>query len=253
MKSRTALLLLCTSLLASACAPAYRSRVIETPDTRGLKPWEKPYEINGERYKPMRRGEDAGFVEQGVASWYGHHFHGKKTSNGEIYDMHARTAAHKTLPLGVTVKVKNLANGRETLARINDRGPFVKGRIIDLSYTLAKELGVDGPGTAPVRIEALGYRETGAGGEIVYRQPKSYTIGNYAVQIGAFTVRDNADRLADQMRGLHGAASVQEGWVNGKLFYRVRVGKYTTVASAESAKSGFEQGGYANSFVVGLD
>lgn len=253
MKSGTLLLLLCTALLASACAPAYRSRVVETPETRGMKPWEKPYEINGERYEPMRRGQDVGFVEEGVASWYGQDFHGKKTSNGEIYDMYARTAAHKTLPLGVTVRVKNLANGRETLARVNDRGPFVKGRIIDLSYTLAKELGVDGPGTAPVRIEALGYQETAPGGRVTYRQPKSYTIGSYAVQIGAFAVRDNADRLAGQMRGLHGAASVQEGYVGERLFYRVRVGKYATVESAESAKSGLEKSGYANSFVVAME
>ncbi len=194
-----------------------------------------------------------GFVEKGHASWYGKDFHGKKTSNGEIYDMYARTAAHKTLPMGVTVRVTNLNNGKVILARINDRGPFVKGRIIDLSYTLAQELDIVGPGTAPVRVEALGFRETDGSGHVAYRQPRSYSIGSYAIQIGAFTVRENADRLAGEMRARYGSASVEEGWVKGQLFYRVRVGKYTTLESAEGAQLDFERSGYANSFVVAME
>jgi rare lipoprotein A len=252
----------------SACAPQYKHPPFTTPtppapaetptpaepkELRSLRGWERPYVVFGERYEPMLGDAHIGFVEEGLASWYGTDFHGKKTSNGEIYDMHARTAAHKTLPMGITVRVTNLNNGRELLARINDRGPFVKGRIIDLSHTLAKDLDIIGPGTAPVRVEALGYQETDASGRVTYRQPRSYTIGNYAVQIGAFTVRDNADRLAGQMRARHGSASIQEGWVNGQLFYRVRVGKYTTLETAEKAKFEFEQGGYSNSFVVAME
>ena len=241
-------------LAIAACGgPTYRSRVLETPGSRDLKPWERPYEVNGKRYEPLRGGEHAGYVEEGLASWYGRDFHGKRTSNGEVYDMHAPTAAHKTLPLGVYVKVHNLANGREAVARINDRGPFVKGRIIDLSYALASELEVVGPGTAPVRIEALGFRQTDSAGHATYRQPASYTTGSYAVQVGAFTIRDNAERLAQQLKMRYGNAAVQEGWVGSRLFYRVRAGRYASVQAAETARAGFETGGYPSSFVVALE
>ncbi len=236
--------------LLCSCAPPPPSRVIETPQTRGLKGWEKPYEVFGERYQPMREGTHGGFVEEGLASWYGKDFHGKKTSNGEVYNMHARTAAHKTLPLGVSVKVTNLRNGRQTIARVNDRGPFVKGRIIDLSYTLAKELEVVGPGTAPVRVEALGYARTDSAGRITYREPASYTIGSYSVQVGAFTVAANARGLAAELKRAHGHSSIQQAWVGGNLFYRVRAGDYRTLAAAETAREAFEARGYANSFVV---
>ena len=141
MKVRTIRLFpaLFVCLLLAACSgrPAYKVRVIDTPETRGLKGYEKPYEVNGERYDPLR--SHAGFVEEGIASWYGADFHGKKTSNGETYNMHARTAAHKTLPLGVFVKVVSKDDGRSTTVRINDRGPFVKSRIIDLSRAAARK------------------------------------------------------------------------------------------------------------------
>ncbi len=241
-------------LLLVACGrPAYRTRVIETPETRGFKGHEKPYEVNGQRYDPLRQGEQTGFVEEGIASWYGADFHGKSTSNGEVYDMYAMTAAHKTLPLGVMVRVTSKVNGRQTLVRVNDRGPFVKGRIIDLSYAAAKDLGVVGPGTAPVRIEALGYQETAPGGQVAYRQPKSYDLGRFAVQVGSFSIPDNANRLASQLQARYGVASVQQGFVTGKLFYRVRVGNYPTLEAAESARVSFEANGYPNSFVVAME
>lgn len=249
-------LLMLSLLLLTACSrPAYHSRVIETPATPGLKGWEKPYEVNGERYQPMLRssGQHVRFVEEGLASWYGKDFHGKFTSNGEIYDMYAMTAAHKTLPLGISVKVTNQANGRSTVVRLNDRGPFVKGRIIDLSYSAANELGVVGPGTAPVRIEALGYQEKDAAGRISYREPRSYIVDSYSVQVGAFTVPDNARRLAAQLQSRHGYAAVHEGWVGNRLFYRVRAGRYPNVDAAEAAKVSFEADGYLNSFVVATE
>ncbi|MBE0596234.1 MAG: septal ring lytic transglycosylase RlpA family protein [Desulfuromonadales bacterium] len=260
-------------LFLVACAgPAYSPRPVETPvrptpssppesvrppaETRApgvMKPWERPYEVFGERYEPLRGDAHAGFVEEGLASWYGKDFHGRKTSNGEIYDMHGRTAAHKTLPLGVHVKVKNLANGKEAICRINDRGPFVRGRIIDLSYTLAQELEVVGPGTAPVRVEVLGFRESDVAGRPVYRQLRSYDQGSYTVQVGSFGVRDNADRLATQLQARHGAASVKEGWVGERLFYRVRAGNYSSLDAAEAARRSFEAGGYPSSFVVAME
>lgn len=248
-------LILLLFFLAACSRPAYRSRVIETAETKGLKGWEKPYEVNGERFEPMRRSAtgQAGYVEEGVASWYGKDFHGKTTSNGETYDMYAMTAAHKTLPLGVSVKVVNQANGRQTVVRLNDRGPFVKGRIIDLSFSAANELGVVGPGTAPVRIEALGYQEKDSAGRVAYRQPKSYVVDSYSVQVGAFTVQDNARRLSAQLRERYDYAGVQEGWVGGKLFYRVRAGRYPNLEAAEAARLGFEADGYPNSFVVATE
>jgi rare lipoprotein A len=255
MRCHHIFLILSILLLCACSQPAYRSRVIETPETVGLKGWEKPYEINGERYEPMRRSavEQVGFVEEGIASWYGQDFHGKHTSNGELYDMYAMTAAHKTLPLGISVKVTNQASGKATVVRLNDRGPFIRGRIIDLSYSAAKELGVVGPGTAPVRIEALGYQETDSAGRIVYRPPKSYTVDSYSVQVGAFTVQENARNLSTQLQARYGYAGVHEGWVGGKLFYRVRAGRYPDLGAAEVARRGFEAGGFPNSFVVATE
>jgi rare lipoprotein A len=254
MRRHLFLILIIVLLAACARKPAYTSRVLNTPETRGLKSWEKPYEVNGERFEPMRKAEPvAGYAEEGTASWYGADFHGKSTSCGEIYDMHGMTAAHKTLPLGVWVRVTNRANGRQCVVRVNDRGPFVKGRILDLSYAAAKELGVVGPGTAPVRIEALGYREQDAAGQVAWRQPKSYTVDSYSIQVGSFAVEENARRLAAQLRERHGFAGVAEGWVSGKRYYRVRTGKYPTIEAAEAARAGFERGGYANCFVVAME
>ena len=214
------------------------------------KATQKPYTVLGKRYEPLKT--HVGFTQEGVASWYGKDFHGKKTSNGEVYDMHAMTAAHKTLPLGVFVKVRNRENGQEIVVRVNDRGPFVKNRIIDLSYTAAKKLDVDKKGTAPVRIEALGYRATGTSGE-EYRTPENYDSGNYSVQIGSFKDYQNARRLSEEMRKLHGNSEVKTATVNDDLFYQVRAGKYISLKAAEDAEENFSDHGYPGSFVVSLD
>ena len=249
--SRACLLALLATVLAACGGPSYRVRVLETTDT-SLKGTQRPYEVNGERFDPLRSAD--GFQEEGIASWYGGEFHGRKTSNGETYDMHLPTAAHKTLPMNVYVRVTNLNNDRQSVVRINDRGPFVKGRVIDLSYVAAKELGVIGPGTAPVRIEALGYGEAGPAGEIIaYRQPASYEIGPFTVQVGAFSVPQNALRLAEELRRSYGDASVVEGWVAGQKFHRVRVGLYPAIAAATQAAAEFESRGYRNCFVVARD
>ena len=112
-----------------------------------------PYTINGVTYQLMPAAK--GYREEGMASWYGNKFHGRKTSNGETYDMYGMTAAHKTLPIPAYVRVTNLANGRQIIVRVNDRGPFHGGRIIDLSYAGAKKLGYANSGTARVRVEAI--------------------------------------------------------------------------------------------------
>lgn len=236
-------------LLAACSTPTYTTRVLETPGQPDLKPTQKPYEVNGERYQPIPSAE--GYTEKGLASWYGKKFHGRKTSNGETYDMYAMTAAHKTLPMNVHLKVTNLDNGSSTVVRINDRGPFVRSRIIDLSYSAAKELGVVGPGTAPVRIEALGYRDnTQAGATPRYKQLASYDVGPFMVQVGAFTVKENAYRLAEKLKSQYGSSSVAEGWVNSQRFYRVRVGLYGSMALATDGLQQIETNGYPNSFIV---
>jgi len=214
------------------------------------KATQKPYTVLGKRYEPLKT--HVGFTQEGIASWYGKDFHGKKTSNGEVYDMHAMTAAHKTLPLGVFVKVRNRENGHETIVRVNDRGPFVKNRIIDLSYSAAKKLGVDAKGTAPVRIEALGYRASGSSGDS-YKEPETYDSGNYSVQIGSFKDYQNARRLSEEMKKLHGYSEAKTTTVNGDLFYQVRAGKYTSLKAAEEAEENFTDHGYPGSFVVSLD
>jgi len=235
-----------------ACGgPAYHTRVIDTPGAPPLKGHQKAYEVNGERYHPLR--DHQGFAEEGLASWYGSDFHGKRTSNGEIYDMYALTAAHKTLPLGVSVRVTNTSNGRSMVVRINDRGPFVRGRIIDLSYTAAKELAVVGPGTAPVRIEALGYLEGDIAKGGFYRQVASYDKGNFAVQIGAFVVESNARNLAEESRRRHGKAEIRTGKVDSKVFYRVQVGQYNSLTAARKAETDFNASGYPGAFVVAVD
>ncbi len=212
---------------------------------------QKPYTVHGERYEPLSSHE--GFVQSGIASWYGSDFHGKKTSNGETYDMHAMTSAHKTLPLGVYVKVTNRSNGRDTVVRINDRGPFVVGRIIDLSYSAAKELRVVEGGTAPVKIEALGYLADTVKGKMTYRPPPSYDKGSFGIQVGAFATLENARKMADSLKKRFGVASIQEAVVNGARYYRVRVGNYSSLKEAERFREHSSDKVINGGLVVALD
>ena len=236
-------------LITSCSAP---SHVIDTPETRGLKYWQKPYVVHGKRYDPLL--DCRGFAEEGMASWYGRDFHGRKTSNGEIYNMYAMTAAHKTLPLGIHVKVKNLRNGREAVVRLNDRGPFVEGRIIDLSYVAAKKIGIVGPGTAPVRIEVLGTPQTDPRTKkIAYQAPTPFRAGSFAVQVGAFSASENARHFAGRLKPQFGLANIQSVEVGGKMFYRVRVGNYSSLEAAEKARIHIQRSGFPNSFVVAVD
>ena len=250
MAKRYLLFFFCV-LLMSACA-SKKTRVTATPEPdqqrTKTKASQKPYTVNGQRYEPLRTHE--GFTQTGVASWYGKDFHGKKTSNGEVYDMHAMTAAHKTLPLGVYVKVHNKDNGRDTIVRVNDRGPFVKNRIIDLSYAAAKKLGVDIAGTAPVRIEALGYRGSNAD---TYKAPENYDAGNYTVQVGSFKDYKNAGRLSGEMKKLFSFSEIHMTNLNGEVFYRVYAGKYTSLNAAEKAEREFAEHGYPGSFTVAVE
>ena len=176
-------------LLVACCVPA-RLRGQHPPrvsllSCAALPPTQRPYKVFGVWYYPIPSSQ--GFVEQGYASWYGPGFHGKKTSNGESYDMHALTAAHKTLPLGTLVKVTRTDTGKSVVVRLNDRGPFVAGRIIDLSNSAAHAIDMVGSGTAPVTIEALQrateqQRMAGASGR---PEPiPDFNSGNFTIPVG---------------------------------------------------------------------
>lgn len=210
----------------------------------------RPYKVMGKWYEPISSAR--GFTEKGKASWYGKDFHGKKTANGEIYDMYAMTAAHKTLPLGTWVRVKNLDNNREIEVRINDRGPFVKGRIIDLSYTAAKKLGVVGPGTAPVKITALGRpapSKKDSDKPTVYI-PTDYYSGNFTVQVGAFVVRQNAENLKRKLDQTYQYAHIVSVNLGGQTFYRVRVGRSNSLEQAREYETALVKKGFDGAFVV---
>lgn len=224
--------------------------MIDTPETRELAGWQKPYEVDGQRYDPLR--DHHGFQQRGVASWYGRKFHGRKTSNGEVYNMYAMSAAHKTLPIGTHVKVTHLGSGRHIIVRVNDRGPFVAGRIIDLSFAAAKQIGIVDSGTAMVKIEALGVRQPHQG-QVAYQGPVSYASGSFAVQVGAFSTADNAYRLAAKMRRLHGKAVVSAIIVNDQKLYRVRAGDFNSLQEAENALYNFVSEGFSGSHIIAFD
>jgi peptidoglycan lytic transglycosylase len=162
--------------------------------------------------------------EEGNASWYGAPFHGRRASNGEIYDMNKLTAAHRTLPFNTVVRVTNVTNGKSTTVRITDRGPFVENRIIDLSYAAAKQLESIGPGVVPVRLEILSAIDP--------------TAGYFTVQIGAFRERANAERLRMRLSASYNPVHIQEFPTASGSFYRVRVGK---VSGEEAAQQLGEQ------------
>jgi rare lipoprotein A len=212
------------------------------------------YTVAGKRYYPI--SSSTGFVQRGLASWYGGKFHGRLTSNGERYNMYGRTAAHKTLPFNTYVRVTNLRNGKKTLVRINDRGPFVQGRIIDLTYTSAHELAMVEDGVVPVKIEALGYaRKKRKGGKWVqvYQKPASYLEGDFTIQVGAFAVRENAIRLHDSLRRKYSTASLMVFDQGDQKFYRVRVGRYSRLDQAEAGASRLQKQGFPNAFAVARD
>ncbi len=210
--------------------------------------------VNGIRYYPLPDAH--GFVQTGKASWYGGKFHGRKTSSGETYDMHGMTAAHKTLPLGTVVRVENLSNGKSTVVRINDRGPFVRGRIIDLSYTAAKEIDLVKPGVADVRITALGRQVAASksGGNtvpLVEVEAGDLSAGVFAVQVGAFLDEGNAEELARRLGVLFEHVTVTE-YVDeeSRTLHRVRVSRSKTLEEARRLEKELREMGFEGAFIV---
>jgi rare lipoprotein A len=204
----------------------------------------KRYKVMGKWYEP--RLDSHGFRQTGLASWYGKDFHGKKTANGETYNMYAMTAAHKTLPFNTYVRVHNLENGQRIDVRVNDRGPFVRGRIIDLSYTAAQEIGIVGPGTARVKIVALGKVDEPLSKS---EQQRSYLTvdyyeGNFTFQVGAFLERQNAERLKAKLAKTYINAHITTYQKENDTFYRVRVGKFSNLNKAIEYEKILKNDGY---------
>jgi rare lipoprotein A len=202
---------ICALILAAGCSvPASRVRVPVLPDTR--------------------------LSQTGIASWYGPGFHGKATANGEIYDQQQLTAAHQTLPLGTRVMVTNLENGRVTEVIINDRGPFAKGRIIDLSYAAAQAIRMVGPGTAPVRLDVIDSPVR------IRAIPSSL---DYTLQLGSFTQLENARQLRDRVKQSFADVDIATMDSRDATYYRVHLGSFANRADAEARARELTQAGYS--------
>lgn len=253
-----------------------------TPKVSGSTAQQKigrPYQIAGRTYVPARQDD---YNRTGIASWYGPNFHGKKTANGEIFDMNAMSAAHTTLPIPSLVRVTNLENNRSIIVRLNDRGPFVDNRLIDLSKRAAQELGYVRQGTAKVRVQYIGPAVTGSSranvrqastsrsdNAKIWPQPaavsksssaqewpeqsaKKYAIAlskprvsasGWFVQLGAFGDRGKAESIAANLK-TSGQAKVQTAWINNKYIHRVLVGPYRDSKSANKQRSEVVEAGY---------
>ena len=220
--------LLCSALLSGCGSRSWH---------KGGVPGSRPYTVRGKTYYPLKSAK--GFVEEGTASWYGPGFHGKTTANGETYNQYAMTAAHKILPLGTQVRVTHLGNGRSIIVRINDRGPFVDDRVIDLSRAAASRLNVVGPGTARVRIQSLGGVER--------MQEDGDLTGAFYVQVGAFADRINADNLISILSQSGNRGRLVYGSNN---MWNVQVGPWPDSFGAQRQLDVF-RAMYPGAFVVG--
>lgn len=231
----------------------------------------QPYMALGKWYQPLAHAD--GFIQRGIASWYGEDFHGKPTSSKEIYDMDGISAAHKILPLHTWVRVTNLENGKNLVLRINDRGPFVPGRIIDLSRGAARELGVYGPGTGQVEIVALGVAPPPPGSVRMASSvtkpppmenlmakssvpakmaPVDFAGSRFQIQVGAFGQKDVAEKLATRLREAHSHAAVSPiPHPAGKsTLYRVLVGRYASLEEASRYEERLRSQGFSGAFTI---
>lgn len=207
-------------LFLLACGPRHRI-VFEKP----LPPPEKKEALKETKIEKRETRE----VQYGIASWYGGEFHGRPTSSGEIYDMYQLTCAHNTLPLGTTVMVTNLENGKSVELKVNDRGPFVKERIIDLSYAAAQILGMYEKGTALVKVEVIG--------------PMIEQIQRFTIQVGSFIDEIKAQRLADQLRKDFENVYITTIETLTQKYHRVRIGQFETREEALSLAERISQMG----------
>ncbi len=234
----------------------------DEPITRAGNP--PKYTVLGRTYYVKQSSDN--HVERGIASWYGTKFHGRKTSNGEIYDMYKMTAAHKTLPIPTYVEVTNLKNGRSVVVRVNDRGPFHENRIIDLSYVAAKKLGIAANGTGLVEVRSIdpnnwqakpnsryarNYR-TASSSVAETRQPATDTGQDAAlfIQAGAFASQHNAKQLQKKLNELLPDSSVKLAFAEQDRLYRVRIGPIPSVSEADRVARTISENGYPPPQVV---
>src|SRR5579864_1743698 len=190
-------------------SPSATEEAGNSSSTEGISPATPSAARGAKRGRPVDLPVPTGYSEEGNASWYGEPFHGRHASNGEIYDMYKLTAAHRTLPFDTMVRVTNLNNGKSTVVRITDRGPFVDNRIIDLSLAAAREIDSVGPGVVPVRVEVL-------------TSGVDVTGGFFTVQVGAFRDPGNAERLRDRLNATYSPIFIQTYDSPDGVFYRVR-------------------------------
>ncbi|MGH7379957.1 MAG: septal ring lytic transglycosylase RlpA family protein [Candidatus Methylomirabilales bacterium] len=213
----------------------------------------------GPRYAAPPWPPAAGDAEVGLASWYGRDFHGRRTSSGEIYDMYQMTAAHRTLPLGTWVEVIHVETGRSIQVRVNDRGPFIAGRVIDLSYGAARVLGMVGQGVAPVRVRPLSAMAAPARAAPVAAAPASAAPatavpatgaqvaappGRFTMQLGSFTSRENATAFAGTLQQRFNGVHLVPARLDGETVYRVRMGTYQSREEARSGAEAVAKAGY---------
>lgn len=209
----------------------------------------RPYTVMGKEYYPTV--VSVGDTFTGRASWYGSDFHGKSTTNGEGYDMHAMSAAHKTLPMNTVVRVTNLENSTNCVVRINDRGPFVESRIIDLSYAAAKEINLVAKGSAQVRLEVLGFEPSGMK-TIDYtamaKGPKREILTSFAVQIGAFANQSGALETQKKYSSFKGySAIIKDSQYNNDKLFRVWLRGFRSEAEARDF---IAQGYFSGQFIT---
>ncbi|HEX5329930.1 septal ring lytic transglycosylase RlpA family protein [Sulfuricurvum sp.] len=209
----------------------------------------RPYTVFGKEYYPTV--VHVGDTFSGKASWYGTDFHGKSTSSGEAYDMYALTAAHKTLPMNTVVRVTNTQTNAQTVVRINDRGPFVETRIIDLSYAAAEQIGVTKHGTAEVTLEVLGFEPSSVRTIDMARLskgPKQSVLNNFFVQIGSFERFEGAKITKEKYASFNGySAIIKDTEYNNKRLFRVWLGGFKSEAEARDFIS---RGYFQGSFII---
>lgn len=219
-----------------ASSPAQSSQTASSGSLQNSHPTQNKYTVLGQTYTPLSTYE--GYEEEGIASWYGPKFHGRKTSNGEIFNMYEMTAAHRVLPMNTKVRVTNLDNGKVIDLRINDRGPFARNRIIDLSFAAARKIDMIGPGTARVRVEATG------------SVPRDQMKGNFYVQVGSFSSRDNAEAFRRNLRSSgYSESRIQKISRENSNFWRVQAGKFSNLLAAEQARDKLQKE-YPGAFIL---
>jgi len=200
-----------------------------------------PYRVDGHVYYPL--SDSSGFSQEGTASWYGQDFHGKRTSNDEVYDMNALTAAHKTLPFNTQVQITHQESGKSVIVRINDRGPFVGDRVIDLSYGAARKLGIIEKGTAPVTLRVLRQKSSSLRRRAAGRPTRR---GNFAVQVGVFANPANARMVS--RRFPH--SRIQQVQQNARKIYKVLVGNFSNYETALGHMDQIRLRGFDKAFIV---